>query len=176
ILREQRAGRARGIRLAEAESGCSANLLALRGARVVAIATSARWGGVYLRHTVVRKGGRAHTYWRLVRSVRRGKKVVQETVAHLGELDGEGRARARLLAQEITGRADQRELFEGPHRGSRPSRCGSRGSASSGDARLAMSGSAGRCGGRCASRSCAALLPPGREAVPWAQVAAVLVS
>jgi hypothetical protein len=69
---------------------------------------------VYLRHTVVRKGGRAHTYWRLVRSVRRGGRVVQETVAHLGELDGEGRARARLLAQEITGRGDQRELFEEP--------------------------------------------------------------
>jgi len=44
---------------------------------------------VYLRHTVVRKGGRAHGYWRLVRSVRRGRKVVQETVAQLGELDGE---------------------------------------------------------------------------------------
>ena len=67
---------------------------------------------MYLRHTVVRKGGRAHTYWRLVRSVRRGRTVVQETVAQLGELDGEGRAQARLLAQAITGRADQRELFE----------------------------------------------------------------
>jgi MinD-like ATPase involved in chromosome partitioning or flagellar assembly len=41
---------------------------------------------VYVRHTVVRKGGRAHTYWRLVRSVRRGRKAVQETVAQLGEL------------------------------------------------------------------------------------------
>src|SRR2546422_7730548 len=68
---------------------------------------------MYLRHAVRRKGRKAHTYWRLVRSVRRGGKVVQETAAHLGELDGEGRARAQLLAQEITGRADQRELFEG---------------------------------------------------------------
>jgi hypothetical protein len=58
---------------------------------------------LYLRHAVRRKGGKAHTYWRLVRSVRRGGKVVQETVAQLGELDGEGRARARLLAQQITG-------------------------------------------------------------------------
>ena len=66
---------------------------------------------MYLRHTVVRKGGRAHTYGRLVRSVRRGRKVVQEA-AHLGELDGEGRVRARRLVQAITGRADQRELFE----------------------------------------------------------------
>ncbi|MGH7895074.1 MAG: IS1634 family transposase, partial [Candidatus Binatia bacterium] len=68
--------------------------------------------GGYLRHTVVRKGGRTHRYWRLVRSVRHGRKVVQETVAHLGELDGEGRARARRLAQQITGRSEQHELFE----------------------------------------------------------------
>jgi hypothetical protein len=36
---------------------------------------------LYLRHAVRRKDGKAHTYWRLVRSVRRGGKVVQETVA-----------------------------------------------------------------------------------------------
>ena len=72
---------------------------------------------MYLRHTVIRKKGKAHTYWRLVRSVRRGGKVVQETVAQLGELNGEGRARARLLVRQITGRGDQRELFEeGPAR------------------------------------------------------------
>ena len=67
---------------------------------------------MYLRHTTVRKDGKTHTYWRLVRSVRRGRKVVQETVAHLGELDGQGRARARRLALKITGRAEQYELFE----------------------------------------------------------------
>src|SRR2546427_8107439 len=50
----------------------------------------------------VRKGGRAHTYWRLVRSVRRGRKVVQETAAHLGELDGEGRVRARHQDRKST--------------------------------------------------------------------------
>jgi hypothetical protein len=47
-----------------------------------------------------------------VRSVRRGRKVVQETVAQLGELDAVGRANARLLAQQITGTGEQRELFE----------------------------------------------------------------
>ena len=47
---------------------------------------------MYLRHTTIRKDGKTHTCWRLVRSVRRGRKVVQETVAHLGELDGQGRA------------------------------------------------------------------------------------
>jgi len=35
--------------------------------------------------------------------VRRDGKVVQETVAQLGELDAAGRANARLLAQQITG-------------------------------------------------------------------------
>ena len=39
---------------------------------------------MYLRHTTVHKDGKTHTYWRLVRSVRRGRKVVQETVAQLG--------------------------------------------------------------------------------------------
>ena len=67
---------------------------------------------MYLRHSVRRKNGKQHSYWRLVRAVRRGSKVIQETVAQLGELDGEGRANARLLAQQITGRAHQRELFE----------------------------------------------------------------
>jgi hypothetical protein len=47
-----------------------------------------------------------------VRSVRRARKVVQETVAHLGELDGAGRARARRLARRITGRRERYELFE----------------------------------------------------------------
>lgn len=75
-----------------------------------------RWRRVYLRHTVRRKDGKAHVYWRLVRSVRRGRKVIQETVAHLGELDAQGRADARALAREITGgsaaRAEQHDLFE----------------------------------------------------------------
>jgi len=130
---------------------------------------------VYLRHTVVRKGGRAHTYGRLVRSVRRGRKVVQEA-AHLGELDGEGRVRARLLAQAITGRADQRELFEA--------------------APPAEHAVAVRLDRVCVERArafgdvwlgwtlwralrldelCAALLPRGREAIPWARMAAVSV-
>jgi transposase len=67
---------------------------------------------MYLRHTTICKDGKTHTYWRLVRSVRRGNKVRQETVAHLGELDGQGRARARQLALQITGKREQYELFE----------------------------------------------------------------
>jgi hypothetical protein len=67
---------------------------------------------MYLRHTTHRKNGKTHVYWRLVRSVRHGRKVVQETVAQLGELDAKGRARAQALARSITGgRTDQAELF-----------------------------------------------------------------
>jgi hypothetical protein len=70
---------------------------------------------VYLRHTTRRKDGKVHVYWQLVRSVRHGRKVVQETVAQLGELDGEGRARAEALARSITGREarhNQEQLFD----------------------------------------------------------------
>lgn len=49
---------------------------------------------MYLRHTTVRKNGKERVYWRLVRSVRQGRKVRQETVAMLGELDARGRASA----------------------------------------------------------------------------------
>jgi len=52
---------------------------------------------MYLRHTTVRKNGKSHCYWRLVRSVRIGRKVRQETVACLGELDAKGRARCAVL-------------------------------------------------------------------------------
>jgi transposase len=132
---------------------------------------------VYLRHTVVRKGGKARTYWRLVRSVRRGGKVVQETVAQLGELDAEGRVRAKLLAQQITGRADQRELFEETAAGGeqvvavRLKGLHLERGRSFGDVWLGWTlWRALRL-----DELCAELLPPGREAIPWAQMAAVLV-
>jgi transposase len=71
---------------------------------------------MYLRHATRRKNGRKYTYWTLVRSVRTGAKVRQETVAYLGELDAEGRASAKALARQITGDEDrnaQRDLFDG---------------------------------------------------------------
>src|SRR5688500_15868007 len=71
---------------------------------------------MYLRHTARRKVGKIHVDWQLVRSVRRGRKVVQQTVAQLGELDGEGRARAEALARSIAGHArehSQGQLFDG---------------------------------------------------------------
>ena len=70
---------------------------------------------VYLRHTTRRKDGKTHVYWRLLRSVRRGRKVVQETVAQLGELDGNGQARAEELARRLGGKESinkQQRLFE----------------------------------------------------------------
>jgi hypothetical protein len=57
---------------------------------------------MYLRHTTRKKNGKTHVYWQLVRSVRHGRKVMQETVAQLGELDARGRARAQALARSIT--------------------------------------------------------------------------
>ena len=67
---------------------------------------------MYLRHTTRKKNGKVHTYWRLVRSVRQGKRVVQQTIATLGELDAEGRAKAKALAQRISGRPVQPGLFD----------------------------------------------------------------
>src|ERR1700733_10931 len=70
-------------------------------------------GGVmYLRHTTVTKNGKTHTYWRLVRSVRTGRKVRQETVAQLGELDDQGRLEARALAERLAGLERQPGLFD----------------------------------------------------------------
>ena len=77
---------------------------------------------MYLRHTTLRKDGKVHRYWRLVRSVRVGRKIIQQTVAHLGELDAEGRAQVRALARAITGEPEQDALRAGAaHRGRRPS-------------------------------------------------------
>jgi len=131
---------------------------------------------VYLRHSRIRKDGKTHTYWRLVRSVRRAGKVVQETVAQLGELDAEGRAKARALARTITGRAEQRELFEDSARDDVPVRVRLQ------QVRLERGRSFGDVWlGWTLWRAlkldtlCAELLPEGREAVPWSVMAAVLV-
>lgn len=69
---------------------------------------------MYLRHSIRRKDGKTHTYWRLVRSVRVGRKVRQETVAQLGELNAGGRQRARDLAQRLNGHQETPGLFDPP--------------------------------------------------------------
>src|SRR6185436_10344163 len=133
---------------------------------------------MYLRYTTRRKDGKTHTYWRLVRSVRHGRKVVQETVAQLGELDAQGRARATALARSLSGdRAAllQRGLFESDE-ASTPV-------AVRLDAvRLERSRSFGAVWlgwllwqALKFDELCSALLAPGREAVAWADVIAILV-
>ena len=130
---------------------------------------------MYLRHTTVHKNGKTHCYWRLVRSVRRGRKVVQETVAHLGELDAEGRAQAQTLAAQITGRPDQFEIFEAaPAHESIEVRLN--------QVRLERARRFGDVwlGWRlwCAldlDQFCRTRLTEGRECVPWAAIAAILV-
>ena len=65
-----------------------------------------------LRHSTVTNNGKSHTYWRLVRAVRVGRKVRQQTVAPLGELDAEGRFAARHLADSIVDLERQPGLFD----------------------------------------------------------------
>ena len=131
---------------------------------------------MYLRHTTVQKNGKTHCYWRLVRSVRRGRKVIQETVAQLGELDAEGRARARTLAAKITGRPEQLEIFEAVPVTAEPV------AVRLDQVRLERARQFGDVwlGWRlwCAlelDQFCQARLTAGRESAPWAAVAAILV-
>jgi transposase len=130
---------------------------------------------MYLRHTTRRKDGKAHTYWQLVRSVRVGRKVVQQTVAHLGELDAQGRARARALARAITGDREQPDLFVADDADEaipiRLKRIRLERGRRFGDVWLGWTlWRALRL-----DEVLARLLPEGREAVPWATMAAVLV-
>src|SRR5499427_2739532 len=67
---------------------------------------------MYLRHTIRKKDGKVHRYWRLVRSIRVGRRVIQQTVAHLGELDERGCIEARALSRRIIGAPEQAALFD----------------------------------------------------------------
>src|SRR2546426_6278238 len=130
---------------------------------------------MYLRHTTGRTDGKVPRYWQLVRSVRIGRKVVQQTVAHLGELDAQGRARAQALARAITGEREQPDLFVADDADEAiPVRLK--------HIRLER----GRTFGEVwlgwtlwralrLDEALTRLLPEGREAVPWATMAAVLV-
>jgi hypothetical protein len=66
---------------------------------------------MYLRHVIRKKDGKVHRYWCLVRSVRIGRRVIQQVVAHLGELDEHGRLEARALARRLIGAPEQAQLF-----------------------------------------------------------------
>jgi transposase len=131
---------------------------------------------MYLRHTTRRKDGKAHTYWQLVRSVRVGRRVLQQTVAHLGELDAHGRARARALARVITGDLEQPALFVPPDESTeaipvRLNRIRLERGRTFGDVWLGWTLWRALRLDQLLDR----LLPEGREAVPWATMAAILV-
>src|SRR5437762_4638079 len=131
---------------------------------------------MYLRHTIRKKDGKVHRYWCLVRSVRVGRRVIQQTVAQLGELDEHGRVEARVLARRLIGTPEQAQLFNDhiadltvPVRlkGLRVER-----SRQFGDVYLALA----LWRGTGLEELCEQLLPAGQERVAWAKMAAVLVA
>jgi transposase len=131
---------------------------------------------MYLRYATVRKDGKVHGYWRLVRSVRVGRRVIQQTVAHLGELDERGRLQAQTLARHLIGTPERADLFDDDRRhvtvpvrlkGVRVER-----SRQFGDVYVALA----LWRGTGLAELCEQLLPSGKEAVPWAKMAAVLVA
>ena len=131
---------------------------------------------MYLRHTTRKKDGKVHRYWSLVRSVRVGRRVIQQTVAHLGELDDRGRIEARKLARHLIGVPEDAALFDDGSRevavpvrlkGIRIER-----SRQFGDVYLALA----LWRGMGLEDLCAQLLAPGQERIAWAKMAAVLVA
>jgi transposase len=131
---------------------------------------------MYLRYTTRKKDGKVHRYWRLVRSVRVGARVIQQTVAQLGELDEQGRFEARALARHLIGAPEQAGLFDDGSRdvavpvrlkGIRIER-----SRQFGDVYLALA----LWRGTGLAQLCEELLPAGKERVAWEKMAAVLVA
>src|SRR5262249_13085200 len=131
---------------------------------------------MYLRHTTRKKDGKVHRYWSLVRSIRVGRRIIQQTVAHLGELDERGRLEARALAQHLIGAPENSELFNDGSRdvavpvrlkGIRIER-----SRQFGNVYLALA----LWRGTGLDALCEQLLPPGKESISWAKMAAVLVA
>jgi hypothetical protein len=131
---------------------------------------------MYLRYAIRKKDGKVHRYWRLVRSVRVGRRVIQQTVAQLGELDEHGMIEARAVARRLIGAPEQRALFDdgGAHL-TVPVRLkgiGIERSRQFGDVYLALA----LWRGLGLEELCERLLPPGQERVAWAKMAAVLVA
>src|ERR1700745_3923271 len=130
---------------------------------------------MYLRHTTMRKDGKVHRYWRLVRSVRVGRRGIQQTVAQIGELDERGRIEARTLARQLIGTPEQAQLFKDGSedltvpvrlKGIRIER-----SRQFGDVYLALA----LWRGTGLEELYRQLLPVGLERIAWAKMAAVLV-
>jgi transposase len=131
---------------------------------------------MYLRHTTRKKDGKVHRYWSLVRSVRVGRRVIQQTVAHLGELDERGRLEARALGRHLIGAPERAQLFDDDSehltvpvrlKGVAIER-----SRRFGDVYLALA----LWRGIGLEALCERLLPVGQERIAWAKMAAVLVA
>jgi transposase len=131
---------------------------------------------MYLRHTTIRKDGKVHRYWRVVRSVRVGRRVIQQTVAQLGELDEQGRVQARALAHRLIGTPERAQLFDdGSEQLTVPVRLkgiGIERSRQFGDVYLALA----LWRGTGLEGLCERLLPIGKERIAWSKMAAVLVA
>jgi len=67
---------------------------------------------MYLRHTTIKKDGKVHRYWRLVESIRLGGRVIQRTVAQLGDLTKVEAKRAQAFALKAVGQPEQKKLFD----------------------------------------------------------------
>ncbi len=131
---------------------------------------------MYLRYTTRKKDGKTHRQWRLVRSVRIGRRVIQQTVAHLGELDAQGRLQARALARHLIGAPEQAALFDDGSdqrtvsirlKGVRVER-----SRQFGDVYLALA----IWRGVGLEDFCRQVLATGKEQIAWEKIAAVLVA
>jgi transposase len=131
---------------------------------------------MYLRHTTRKKDGKVHRYWSLVRSVRVGRRVIQQTVAHLGEIDERGRVEARALARHVIGAPERAELFDdGSEHLTVPVRLKGiaiERSRQFGDVYVALA----LWRGIGLEDLCERLLPVGQERIAWAKMAAVLVA
>jgi transposase len=131
---------------------------------------------MYLRHTIRKKDGKVHRYWCLVRSVRVGRRVIQQTVAHLGELDEHGRIEARSMARRLIGTPEQAQLFDdGSEQLTVPVRLkGIRieRSRQFGDVYLALA----LWRGTGLEALCERFLSIGKERIAWSKMAAVLVA
>jgi transposase len=131
---------------------------------------------MFLRATTRKKDGKTHRYWRLVQNVRVGRRVIQRTVAQLGELDAEGRFRARALARHLIGSPEQGQLFDDGYadvavpvrlKGIRIER-----GRQFGDVYLALA----LWRGTGLEQLCEGLVPQGKEQVGWSKMISVLVA
>ncbi len=131
---------------------------------------------MYLRHVTARRKQGQRQYWMLVESVRHGEKTEQRVVAYLGRLDARERAQASAIARHFLGEhAHDPELFEDTSDLAdahvRVGKVQVEGGVAFGDVWLGWT--MWRVLGL--DEFCRRHLPRGREAVPWADIASILV-